>query len=275
MGEEIVVLLVFLLIGAVIITVLITHLIIKKKYISFIEEHSLSLRKIKEINSRYHFKEVKNFDMNHSYDNLNMYNDISCKDYLVYELVYLQKQVKEAIKDASFNKDNFDKYTSEIKESVTFNTYDTNELPKNLKRLNKYERKITSNNLLLPVTELKIAVSLTLTNINGVYKTSKKAIFYSQGIENIITDLNKKRGVFYLNNDIWQSICRVERGKVTNKMRFAIYKRDNYRCRKCGRKTNDLEVDHIYPIAKGGKSTYDNLQTLCHRCNVKKGANVE
>ena len=273
MGEELTVLLVFLLIGAVVIVVLIAHLIIKKRYISFIEEHSLALRKIKEINSRYHFKEVKNFDMNHSYDNLNMYNDISCKDYLVYQLVYLQKQVKEAIKDASFNKENFDKYTNEIKESVAFNTYDTNELPKNLKRLNKYERKITSNNLLLPVTELKIAVCLTLTNINGVYKTSKKAIFYSQGIENIITDLNKKRGVFYLNNDIWQSICRVERGKVTNKMRFAIYKRDNYRCRKCGRKTNDLEVDHIYPIAKGGKSTYDNLQTLCHRCNVKKGAN--
>lgn len=273
MGEELTVLLVFLLISVVIIAVLITHLIIKKKYISFIEEHSLALRKIKEINTRYNFKEVKNFDMNHSYDNLNMYNDISCKDYLVYELVYLQKQVKEAIKDASFNKDNFDKYTSEIKESVTFNEYDTNELPKNLKRLNKYERKITSNNLLLPITEFKIAVCLTLTNIKGAYKTSKKAIFYTEGIENIITDLNKKRGVFYLNNEIWQSICRVERGKVTNKMRFAIYKRDNYRCKKCGRKTNDLEVDHIYPIAKGGKSTYDNLQTLCHRCNVKKGAN--
>ena len=58
-------------------------------------------------------------------------------------------------------------------------------------------------------------------------------------------------------------------------MRFAIYKRYIYRCRKRRRKTNDLEADHIYPIAKGGISTYDNLQTLCHRCNVKKGANVE
>ena len=58
-------------------------------------------------------------------------------------------------------------------------------------------------------------------------------------------------------------------------MRFAIYKRDNYRCRKCGRQTDDLEVDHIIPIAKGGKSTYDNLQTLCHRCNSKKSDNIE
>lgn len=91
----------------------------------------------------------------------------------------------------------------------------------------------------------------------------------------LIRDLNDKRGKFYNREYIWNAICRVERGKVTNKMRFAVYDRDGWRCRKCGRKTNDLEVDHIYPIAKGGKTTFDNLQTLCHRCNVKKGANIE
>lgn len=58
-------------------------------------------------------------------------------------------------------------------------------------------------------------------------------------------------------------------------MRFAIYQRDGHRCRKCGRKTDDLEIDHIVPIAKGGKSTMDNLQTLCRRCNREKGTNIE
>ncbi|MBO5777220.1 MAG: HNH endonuclease [Clostridia bacterium] len=38
---------------------------------------------------------------------------------------------------------------------------------------------------------------------------------------------------------------------------------------------NVLEIDHIKPIAKGGKTTIDNLQTLCHDCNVKKGATYE
>ncbi|MBP5466276.1 MAG: HNH endonuclease [Clostridia bacterium] len=52
-------------------------------------------------------------------------------------------------------------------------------------------------------------------------------------------------------------------------MRFSIYKRDGYRCQHCGRSGRfvDLEIDHIIPISKGGKSTYDNLQTLCQRCN--------
>ena len=58
-------------------------------------------------------------------------------------------------------------------------------------------------------------------------------------------------------------------------MRFSIYQRDGYRCRICGRSTDDLEVDHIFPIAKGGKSTYDNLQTLCHRCNYNKSDSFE
>jgi len=52
-----------------------------------------------------------------------------------------------------------------------------------------------------------------------------------------------------------------------------IYARDHYGCRICGRSGNQdfLEIDHIKPISKGGKSTYDNLQTLCRRCNKEKG----
>ena len=57
-------------------------------------------------------------------------------------------------------------------------------------------------------------------------------------------------------------------------MRFAVYKRDNNRCRKCGSRHN-LEIDHIIPIAKGGKTTFDNLQTLCKRCNEEKSDTIE
>ena len=85
----------------------------------------------------------------------------------------------------------------------------------------------------------------------------------------------QKHGDYYLDGEIWNAICRVERGKVSNRMRFAIYQRDGYRCRKCGRSSNDLEIDHIFPISKGGKSVFDNLQTLCHRCNTEKSNTVE
>lgn len=39
---------------------------------------------------------------------------------------------------------------------------------------------------------------------------------------------------------------------------------------KLWKKKQDLEIDHILPISKGGKSTIDNLQTLCKTCNKEK-----
>ena len=269
-------LLIFILVTLVIfLAVFIPVSIVRSKYKNFVLEHSVALKQLNEINKHYQFKSIPNFDMEHSYDNENFYGDISCQDYLTYQLVYIQKKVNIALKDTLDNKTLFDKYKKEIKETCVMDQYDTPNLLKNRNRLIRFENNLFGKQIKTPTIMFSINVRLRLTNINGAYRGSKRDEFSPKEIKDIISKINQKRGNFYLNNDIWQSICRVERGKVTNKMRFAIYERDHYRCRKCGRKTNDLEVDHIIPIAKGGKSTFDNLQTLCHRCNVKKGANIE
>ncbi|MCM1180947.1 MAG: HNH endonuclease [Clostridium sp.] len=66
---------------------------------------------------------------------------------------------------------------------------------------------------------------------------------------------------------------------MTNDLREAIKKRDNYTCCLCGNSVYNepnllLEVDHIVPISKGGKTEAGNLQTLCWRCNRKKSDNL-
>ena len=57
-------------------------------------------------------------------------------------------------------------------------------------------------------------------------------------------------------------------------LRFAILKRDGYRCQLCGRDARNhgvvLEVDHRIPRAKGGSSEPSNLWTLCFDCNQGK-----
>lgn len=70
-----------------------------------------------------------------------------------------------------------------------------------------------------------------------------------------------------------------QRALMTSKLREKIKQRDNYTCQICGLSIKDeenllLEVDHIIPISKGGMSTEENLQTLCWKCNRKKGAKV-
>lgn len=65
-----------------------------------------------------------------------------------------------------------------------------------------------------------------------------------------------------------------ERSKMTPKLRYEVMKRDGFRCAICGVSSCDgavLEVDHILPVSKGGKTVESNLQTLCRECNRGKG----
>ena len=64
-----------------------------------------------------------------------------------------------------------------------------------------------------------------------------------------------------------------ERHKMTKKLRYRVLKRDHYRCVICGRGAKDgvkLHVDHIKPVAQGGKTVLSNLRTLCADCNLGK-----
>lgn len=246
-----------------------------KKYKNFVLSHSISIKKIKELNSKYQFKTIKKYELVNSYDNQNFYNEISPRDYLVYQLVYMKKEVQAEIKNTLYNFNNIDFYLDDIKENIKVGKYDTDPLLKNNNKLLRTENKLLNKLILKPTVKFKMDVILYLTNINGNIKTRKNNTFYEEEIENIIFNLGDKTDNYYNNKEIWDSICKVERGKVSNRMRFAIYKRDNYRCQKCGRKSDDLEVDHIFPIAKGGKTTFDNLQTLCQKCNKLKSDTIE
>ncbi len=65
----------------------------------------------------------------------------------------------------------------------------------------------------------------------------------------------------------------------------ATFIRDNFTCQQCGfhqmredkpwlPDMSNLECDHIVPLARGGETTMDNLQTLCRECNRRKGISL-
>lgn len=272
---QICLLIIFCVLVAITFAIILPIAIIDKKYKTFVLEHSNAIKELKQINNHYHFNVIKNYDLENSYDNENYYDVIQTRDYLIYQLVYMKNGVLSAMNDAYGNKIMFDKYKEEVAEKCNLNRFDTDDLLKNKKKLAKTEQKLFSKAIKNPQTFFNITVYLSLTKINGRFVTSKYRTFEPKEIRSLIGKINNRRGDFFLDNEIWNAICRVERGKVTNRLRFAIYARDGYRCRKCGRKTNDLEIDHIIPISKGGKTTYDNLQTLCHRCNKQKGSDIE
>ena len=62
---------------------------------------------------------------------------------------------------------------------------------------------------------------------------------------------------------------------ISDKLRYAVLKRDNFKCCACGASpakdsSVELHIDHIVPWSKGGETALENLQTLCSRCNIGK-----
>lgn len=57
---------------------------------------------------------------------------------------------------------------------------------------------------------------------------------------------------------------------IPEPLRWEVFERDGHACKRCGSRRM-LRADHIIPESKGGPTTIENLQTLCQRCNCKKG----
>lgn len=63
-------------------------------------------------------------------------------------------------------------------------------------------------------------------------------------------------------------------------LRYRVMLRDDFRCALCGdspalTRGCVLEIDHVVPWSRGGRTTLENLRTLCRPCNRGKGARLE
>lgn len=56
--------------------------------------------------------------------------------------------------------------------------------------------------------------------------------------------------------------------------RANIYLRDDYTCQYCARRfeAEDLTFDHVVPVARGGRRSWENIVTACQPCNRRKDA---
>lgn len=63
-----------------------------------------------------------------------------------------------------------------------------------------------------------------------------------------------------------------KRKSLSKKLRFEVFKRDNFHCQYCNASPPEvpLEIDHLIPVSKGGENLIDNLVTACFDCNRGK-----
>lgn len=79
---------------------------------------------------------------------------------------------------------------------------------------------------------------------------------------------------FFSIDAIDEAVLRVERSKARElrKSRWWQQKTSTGTCWYCGQKVgyHNLTMDHVIPLARGGRSTKDNLVPCCKECNTKK-----
>ena len=62
-------------------------------------------------------------------------------------------------------------------------------------------------------------------------------------------------------------------GEIKRVSRSYIVERDSSRCHICRKKCRDdeIQIDHVIPLAEGGDHSLENLRVACARCNMSKG----
>ena len=171
------------------------------------------------------------------------YNEAT-KKYKQYEIEYEELKKYINIEEAKKLKIKQDKY-----------------MDSQLKLYNEYKQK--------PDIDFKVVIYINYRSPKGkvqdkVYKKYNKEQFLK-----ILNEYEKIKN----EKKLLEISSRIERAKMSESLRHDVLKRDNSTCQLCGMSAKDgakLQVDHIIPVSKGGKTEMSNLQTLCSRCNIGK-----
>lgn len=252
-----------------------------RKYVDFVNEHSLAIRAIKELNSKYQFSPIYPLIYKNCYDSTRNFEDISCKDYLIYQFHLDTLIVRRIIKSRNNNISKEIDYKSKVDLAKDkLGNFDVSIEDLNEEKMRNIES-IVFNDLIEKVnTDFYAEVHLYLTRgrMHRVIDEKKESFDLNEIIDALksIDSSKLKDGRRFYSREVWNSIERVERAKVSNELRQEIFERDGYTCVNCGSTEKEsLEIDHIMPISKGGKTEPSNLQTLCRNCNIRKGNKID
>lgn len=252
-----------------------------RKYVDFVNEHSLAIRAIKELNSKYQFSSIYPLIYKYCYDSTRNFEKVSCKDYLIYQFHLDTLSIRRIIKSRNNNIIKEIDYKSKadlVKDKL--GNFDVSIEDLNEEKLRNIES-IVFNDLIEKVnTDFYAEVHLYLTRGRiHIVVDEKKESFDLNEIIDALKSIDSSKvidGRRFYSKEVWGSIERVERAKVSNELRQEIFERDGYTCVNCGSTEKEsLEIDHIKPISKGGKTEPGNLQTLCRNCNARKGNNID
>ena len=137
-------------------------------------------------------------------------------------------------------------------------------------------------NLSYSLTDLKKYILLVDNHANATFKLKVKEIYdfemaYNILHDQILTHIEAKKAKKAL--EVGTKNAYINPRDVANEyiskphIRLAVFKKHGKVCLACGSK-NEISLDHVVPVCRGGWNSVNNLQPLCRSCNSKKGKKI-
>lgn len=257
-----------------ILPIIIYNFIIKRiinKENEVVSKTSKKIQKITKLNELYQFKDIKRKKRNiieREYSRKSL-DRVTGKSIINYHLDNNINGIRTDLENAIFNITLLEKYNKDVEKVLQSESINNS----------KYSSKK------FKMVEERVLRSIIYKKENFMI-TLKIEVYYRSNGGNVYD--NKKRK--YLFNDLvfvynewnrgnkYEETINQERKIMNDYIRYNVLKKDNFSCQICGITAKDgakLQVDHIIPVSKGGKTVMSNLQTLCERCNIGKSNKTE
>lgn len=231
-------------------------------------EHSKRYHELCKINREYHFNDIDAVTTyNTRVDSKQKYDRFNFASYFEDIIAHNLEASEMLLEDTYFNQHLFKQYTSEVRKiKVSDISEEANKANVKLQYYQKAEQELFSKSILTPVVRPIFRIYVRYNSPQG---RNRYVNYYT-------FDFRDFEGIYYnvLDKEAKKATREYQRKLMTPSLRYEILQRDGFRCVLCGRSQLEdgvkLEVDHIVPISKGGKTERSNLRTLCQDCNRGK-----
>jgi hypothetical protein len=267
----------YLIIVAIIAIVLFVVIIIREKKINDkVLANSKKIALLLKLNKEIEFYQITDyFQISKHYDNKRNYSQIKPAYLMTAEIRSNIAFFSDYVTKIKENRRKKIQYENKIQDILsTEYSIDYSKLNLSCTTYKRHEEKLFFKRVLSPVVNCSVTVNMTYSSPKGKVNLSKSNSFTFNDLFACFESVSRSR----LDKETYSRLVAVERGEISDSLRYDILNRDNFTCVICGASSSQgvrLHVDHIVPISKGGKSVPSNLRTLCERCNIGKSNKIE
>lgn len=259
-----------------IITIICLFISKRRKIVKIVQETSILLKKLSELNSEYKFgwNVQKQYTFRILLQSKPKFDRYELMD-LLDENILNNSELMQAAKVIENNRNLYVVYHKKVEQ---LQSEITQEQAKTLHisyiTYTKIEKELFAEQQIKPILDSDIICIASYSSPGGRNHYSKTSNYKIDEVPKRYEMLQQK----IVNQNSEEMKRKRARSQMTPKLRYSILKRDGFRCTICGRTAEDgvkLHVDHIIPVSKGGETIPSNLRTLCETCNLGKSDEIE